>query len=112
MKKNIALITTIVACIISCSSCQKNGSDNLPASTDKVKTYTEDIISPGIGHSVMTFNLTYDANDRIISIASATDPHFKTSFSYNSANAYMSDTYSGSDQITEYFYYNKIFVKH
>jgi len=79
------------------SSCQKEFSpdgDTSPISP-KVKTYTEDITSSYYGNSVTTYNLSYDANDRIVSLVSAVAPGDKFIYKYNT-NSYTLDIYNSS----------------
>jgi len=94
MKITLTRLTAILW-IIFFTSCQKDAGGDLPAATDKVKTYTEDITSPTFGHSVITYNLTYDAGDRITSMVSAVDAGNKVVYSYNSANTVISELYDG-----------------
>lgn len=94
MKKIIAnLFTCGLVCFI--FSCQKGTNDDLPAATDKVKTYTEDITSPSFGHIVTTYNLNYDASDRITSMVSTSNAGDKFVYSYPSDNTIWSDLYVG-----------------
>lgn len=95
MKRTITRLAVISAIII--TSCQKEPSVELPPATitDKVKTYTEDLTSPSTGHSVATFNLEYDANNRITAMVSTSDPGFKFIYSYPSDNIVYSDLYAG-----------------
>ncbi|MEJ0105418.1 MAG: hypothetical protein WDO19_23930 [Bacteroidota bacterium] len=95
MIKNLTRLAVILP-VIFFTSCQKDQSGDLPAATDKIKTYTEDITSPGIGHSVVTYNLKYDANDRITSLISASDPGNKIVYTYNTANSFSSDLYNAN----------------
>lgn len=104
MKSKLTILSGVWSLILF-SSCHKNAGSDLPTSTDRVKTYTEDITSAGNGHSVTTYNLTYDANNRLTSFVSASDPTFKVTYSYTGTDSYTSDSYSGSDFIREYFYY-------
>jgi hypothetical protein len=94
MKKNIANLAALILIVI--TSCQKEPSVDLPSVTNKVKTYTEAITSSSIGNSVTTYNLTYDANNRIISMVSAADPGNKVVYTYASANTILSDLYAGA----------------
>jgi len=105
--KNILSAIVTVSTIVFLSSCQKDAGGDLPASTDKVKTYTEDVTSSFVGHTVTTFNLSYDASNRIVSLVSASDPGNKIIYTYNSANSISSDLYSaGALQIHEDVYLN------
>jgi hypothetical protein len=94
MKKTITNLAALVSIII-ISSCQKEPSVDLPAATDRVKTYTEDITSPSTGHTVTVFNLNYDGSNRITSMVSVSDAGNKFVYTYPSANIIYSDFYSG-----------------
>ena len=95
MKKIIPL-PAIISFIILFSSCQKDVGGDLPTATDKVKTYTEDITSVSIGNSVTTYNLSYDASNRITSLISASDPGNKFLYTYKSATTYSMEIYSSN----------------
>src|SRR5258708_6966648 len=93
MKKSISQFVAISVIII-LSSCQKETSSEPAGVTNKVKTYTEAITSTTIGNSITTYNLAFDASDRIISMISASDPSDKFLFKYNSNKSYSTDTYN------------------
>lgn len=106
MKKVIA--NAFVCGIMSFTfSCQKGSNDVLPPANTKVKTYTEDITSPSFGHVVTTYNLNYDASDRITSVVSSTNPGDKFVYSYPSDNAIWSDLYVGGALSIHYEGYYK-----
>ncbi|MEO6453732.1 MAG: hypothetical protein ABIN97_06675 [Ginsengibacter sp.] len=75
-------------------------------SSNKIKTYTEDITAGGL-HVVVTFNVAYDASDRVISLTSASSPGDKFLYTYNSNNTIELDLYN-SNVITihEIFFLN------
>jgi hypothetical protein len=84
------LVTSIFA------SCQKDiSSENsgTPVS-NKVKTYTEDVTSGGT-HSVTTFNVAYDASDRVVSITSAASPGDRFVFQYSNGS-YTGDIFNAN----------------
>ncbi|MEO8415577.1 MAG: hypothetical protein ABI472_18085 [Ginsengibacter sp.] len=89
-------------------SCQKELSTNDPGtspSSSKVKTYTEDVTSGG-AHSVTTFNLAYDASDRLISLVSATSSGDKFEYQYSNGS-YTMDLYNSNLlSIHEIFFIN------
>lgn len=97
--KKVIFLFSFFACIIMFSSCQKDTGGDPPTTTDKVKSYTEDITSGSIGNSVTTYNLSYDGSDRITSIISASNPGDKFLFSYNSATNYSMDIYSSNTRV-------------
>jgi hypothetical protein len=90
------------------ASCQKEISTdngNTPTSS-KIKTYTEDVTS-GSGHSVITFNLAYDSNDRLISMVSAASSGDRFEFQYSNGS-FTSDLYnSNALSIHEVFFINR-----
>src|ERR1700761_7968053 len=65
-------------------SCKK--SDSTDNTVPRVKTYTEDVTSPSVdnGHVVDSFTLSYDAQDRITSLVSVTNPPEKFVYTYGS----------------------------
>jgi hypothetical protein len=113
IKNLLAFCTTLIFL----SSCQKEISDTLVSSSTgpgnssntsaaKVKTYTEDITTP-TGRSSTTFNLSYDTNDRLISMVSASSPGDKFVYQYNTNNSYTMDLYnSNAVSIHETFFLN------
>lgn len=106
MNRTQILISLFISIVF--ISCQKEVKDILPAttvSTSKVKTYTEDVTSPG-GHSVITFNLAYDANDRPVSMISATSAGDKFLYQYATGSYTMDLFNSNVLSIHEIFYTN------
>src|SRR5882757_3535790 len=93
MKKSVSRFAAI-SIVVSFASCQKETSIESSGVTNKVKTYTEAITSNTIGNSITTYNLSFDASDRIISMISASDPGDKFLFKYNSNKSYSTDIYN------------------
>lgn len=97
------IITTLfIGLIISCvlSSCQKGITDDItttPPNTtsSRVKTYTEDV-NIGGAHNIVTFNLTYDANGRLLTMVSTTNPGDKFVLQYNGNTSYTLDLYNSN----------------
>jgi len=109
MKKNLSFFP-IIAVIILLTSCGKEYSSS-PGSTTvtsaKVKTYTEDITSSYLGNSYTTYDLSYDASDRLVSIISRANSGDKSLFTFPSNNLFRMDLYnSGSLAIHEDFFLN------
>jgi hypothetical protein len=81
------------------SSCQKQvdwGDITAPATpSGNVKTYTEDVTISGGGRVVTTFNLEYDAGNRLVSMTSASNPGDKFLFQHRS-NSYTLDIYNAN----------------
>jgi hypothetical protein len=111
MKSTLPL-SSIAVLIILFSSCQKD--PDIPPNTPsyKVKSYTEDVSSTFTGHNVTTYNIAYDASDRIISVVSATSAGDKFLFAYPSGSHYTLDLYS-TNQVTlheDFFLLNNSFL--
>jgi len=105
MYKLTTKLTAFIVCSVFITSCQKDSGGDLPATTDKVKTYTEDVTSSYTGHTVTTYNLSYDGSNRITALLDAADPGNKITYAYNSDNTIASDIYSaGALLIHEEFY--------
>lgn len=106
MKINCSILVSFFA-IIALSSCQKDKQPETNASLNKVKSYTESITTPGSGTIVATFNLGYDADNRITSVTQVEIPGNKFSFSYTSATQYSMDIFvGGALSIHEDFFFN------
>lgn len=108
--KRIRLLFTISFTCFLFASCQKNITDTIaPPVSPRVKTYTEDVTTASIGHSVITYNLSYDASGRLTSFVSASSPGDKFIYQYNSNNTYTMDLYnSNALSIHEVFFLNNI----
>jgi YD repeat-containing protein len=80
------------------SACQKDKQEPGTNTTlSKVKTYTESITTPGSGTIAATYNLTYDANNRITSVTQADVPGNKFVFSYTSDTKYSMDLFEAGE---------------
>jgi hypothetical protein len=83
------------------SSCQKSVEwDDIttpvtPTPSSKIKTYTEDVNITGGSRVVVTFNLEYDASNRLISMTSTSNPGDKFLYNY-SANSFTADIYNSN----------------
>src|SRR4030095_13457376 len=93
--KRITLFAAAVSVIIALSSCQKETASNTPLPTQsiKIKTYTEDVRSSIWGTSVTTYNLSYDGNDRLVSVIQANNPGNKFLYAYPSSTKYTFDLF-------------------
>ncbi|MEO6722625.1 MAG: hypothetical protein ABIN67_19805 [Ferruginibacter sp.] len=88
-------IFSLAAVIILFSACQKEPDPFVSNVSDKVISYTEDVTSVSGGyHSVTTYNISYDANNRVVSIVSATNNGDKFLLAYPAANKYTLDLYN------------------
>lgn len=109
MKKNLSFFP-IIAVIILLTSCGKEYSSSPGSKTvtsAKVKTYTEDVTSSYLGNSYTTYDLSYDASDRLVSTISRANSGDKSLFTFPSNNLFRMDLYnSGSLAIHEDFFLN------
>jgi hypothetical protein len=105
--KNLTLTPVALIAILSFFSCKKDNSPN--ASSTRPKTYTESLTSSSLGNSVTTFDLTWDANNRLVSLASTpTPPELKFVYKY-STSSFTLDLYEFSAlSIHEIFWLNAI----
>jgi len=105
MLKNPSLLATLIV-ISLFAACKKNndapaGSGSLP------KTYTEDFRSSSYSTKV-TYNLTYDGNNRLISMTAIPEPAIvKFIYTYSSGKTFSMDLYnSNALSIHENFWLN------
>lgn len=97
------LLTAGIAAIIFFSSCQKELSPDTAttpnggtgSSSNKIKTYTEDVTVSG-SHSSITLNINYDGSNRITSMVSATSAGDKFVFEYPASNTFNMDLYNSN----------------
>ncbi len=105
--KNKTLLTAFAAIFLFCS-CKK---DNGPSNTNGAflpKTYTEEVRSDVIGNSITTYNLTYDADGRLLSLISTDQPPvLKFIYQYSTNNSFTLDLYNYDNlNIHEIFWLN------
>lgn len=104
--KTIKVVFALFITILS-FSCQKEIASESSASGSssgansgsalfRPKTYTEDVTSSSLGNSVTTYNLTYDASGRLLSMVSASSPGDKFVYQYSSNNTYTMDIYNSN----------------
>jgi len=106
MKINCGILLSFFTIVV-LSSCQKDKQPEANAPLNKVKSYTESITTPGSGTIVATYNLGYDADNRITSLTQVEIPGNKFSFSYASATQYSMDIFvGGALSIHEDFFFN------
>jgi len=92
-----SLTTIIVAIVVmAAASCKKNDNPQT-APSSKVKTYIEDA-SKTPYNTIDTFNVTYDASDRVVSLLS-TSRNAGFYYTYNSNNSFTMDIKDGSHLI-------------
>jgi len=93
--KNTPLLTVLMG-ILFFYSCSKENSS--PGNTNGVslpKTYTEDLRSSVIGNSLVTYNLTYDNNNRMVSMVAIPDPPIlKFIYQYVNNSSFTLDLYN------------------
>lgn len=109
MKKNLHcfLAFAVIIFFTSCGKEYSTDTGSTPTTSNKVKTYTEDVTSNYLGNSYTTYDLSYDASDRLISIISKTNSGDKSLFHFPSNSLFTIDLYnSGSLSIHEDFFLN------
>ena len=112
--KNIKTTLTVCIIVFLLNACQKPFTDEFASSSSsssstaaRPKTYTEDVTTPS-GHTVVTFNLSYDANNRLVSMISASSPGDKFIYQYSS-NTITLDIYNSNVlNIHEIFFLNSL----
>lgn len=106
MKKNLFTLLVLPSFILF-SSCQKNSNTDQTTNSDKVKTYTEDITSPGSPEISATYNISYDGNNRITGVIPTNSSGVKFLFTYSSNSKFSLDLYnSGALSIHEDIFLN------
>ncbi len=83
--------------IVLFASCQKEPVPNEPAARlPKVKTYSEDLTSSYLGHIAFNYDISYDADNKIISAISTSAPGTRLLLNYPSASKYTTDFYENN----------------
>ena len=97
----------LVICILIACSCNKDNSST-NHSVSLPKTYTEDVRNPSSGRTVVTYNVTYDANSRLLSLtAIPSPPILQFNYQYPTGNTLTMDLYNyGSLSIHEMVWLN------
>jgi hypothetical protein len=108
MRISKTLLIAITAFVF--TSCQKEYIDEhpvAPPTSSKVKTYSEDLVSGG-NHSSGTFNLSYDSDNKLISMTSAASSGDRFEYHY-SGDTYTMDLFNSNTlSIHEEFYLNSL----
>jgi len=96
--KRITLFAAVATVMVALFSCQKETTSNtpLPAQSLKIKTYTEDVRSSIFGTSVTNYNLSYDGNDRLVSMIQANNPGNRFVWAYPSSSKYTFDLFNNN----------------
>jgi hypothetical protein len=91
--KNIRSLPIVLGLLLMVS-CKKD--NNAPDTSSLPKTYTEDVRSSGY-NSVTVFNLTYDGDNRLVSMASIPEPSIgKFIYQYANDNTFTMDLYNSN----------------
>jgi YD repeat-containing protein len=89
-------VRLILAVALFLSSCKKDNSTSGSGNSSLPRTYTEDIRSSIIGNSVTTYDLTYDANNRLTALtATPAPPSLNFVYAYPTASTVTLDLYEG-----------------
>jgi len=75
-------------------SCKKSDNTDQTSNPDKVKTYSESVTSSDGSEFYATYNLTYDANNRITGLVPVTTLGTKFLFAYTANNKFSLDIYN------------------
>jgi hypothetical protein len=108
MKNTYILLAASIA-VLSFSSCKKsNTSSSSTVSSALPKTYNENVTSSISGNENVTFNLSYDGSNRLVSLAATAMPGLKELYKYNADGSFSLDLYDdGTDlSIHENFFLN------
>jgi uncharacterized protein YceK len=107
--KNFISLTGILVTVLLIASCKKNDSLE-PASSSRVKTYTEIISFPSASeHEIGVFSVNYDSKGRLVSLISTTNPGDNFIYQYPSDSHYTLDLYDANAlSIHEDFYLNSM----
>ena len=101
MKFANKLVRLSVIFLLSNSCTKENSMNNSPAgSTSLPKTYTENVSSSIGGNSIATYNLSYDANNRLTSVAPVVLPGVKTVYTYHSNGTFSVDLYDDGTHLS------------
>jgi hypothetical protein len=106
--KKLFLLTALTGTFILHSCKKDNNNPDNQNSASLPKTYTEDVRSSVLGNSVTTYTLTYDANNRLISMVSTpSPPSLKFVYQYSPDSSYTLDLYNYNTlDIHEIFWLN------
>ena len=94
---NLFLAATLI--IFCCASCKKDTKPPENTPLLKIKSYTEEITSSTTGHTVETFNLQYDNDNRLTSLESVSASGSKFIYEYTSANAFTMDIFQANSLV-------------
>ncbi|MBO9203941.1 MULTISPECIES: hypothetical protein [Niastella] len=87
--KTITTYLYIILLIAAISSCKKDSAGG--SASTKVVSYTEEITAVGSGRVVESYDVNYDAQDRITSVQSTTRPGHRMVYQYSSENSFTYD---------------------
>lgn len=106
MKITKTLLPSVIIILVFTSCKKEKSSDGNPSPSSKVKTYTENIDYGGGNTDNATFNMTYDANDRLVSMTSASSPGDRFEYKYATGSFTMDLYNSNALSIHETFFLN------
>lgn len=92
--KSKAFTFVVISSAILFFSCKKSGNTDQTSHPDKVKTYSESVTSSDGSEFYATYNITYDANNRITGIIPVTTLGSKFLFAYPANNKFSIDIYN------------------
>ena len=86
----------VTALVIFLYSCRKDDAPASQPAQNRIKTYTETVVSDVLGNFSESFNLSYDNNNRITNMVSASNAGNKFVFTYGSTNDFSLDIYNSN----------------
>jgi len=92
--KSKAFTFVVLSSVILLFSCKKSNDTDQTSNPDKVKTYSESVTSSDGSDFFATYNITYDANNRITGIIPVTTLGSKFLFAYPANNKFSIDIYT------------------
>jgi hypothetical protein len=106
VRQSLFLLVVAGTCLF--SSCKKDNNTPNTGTSYFPKTYTENVQNAQIGNSVTTYDLTYDGNNRLISLTSIpAPPVLSFVYAYPSNSSVTMDLYdNGELSIHEIFWLN------
>ncbi|RYF84434.1 MAG: hypothetical protein EOO00_15240 [Chitinophagaceae bacterium] len=102
------LLSAVSALLLVLSSCQKESSEVLPVESFRIKTYKEEV-TDGTQTISVTFNVSYDANNRITGLTDAANTGDKILYGYPSPTTNTVDIFnSGVPEVHVEYYLNSL----
>lgn len=108
MKRIAPLVFVAIIAVLAFSCSKEDSIHNDPASSYKIKTYSEALYIPGLLDSTESFALIYDNHDRIIHLQSTTSPGTRIQYTYSGDQYVMEFIIDGHLSIHNTCYLNHL----